>query len=73
MINLFPIFVRKVLSERAYPPVVIADSSRESSSTDSVAHDMDPFTEPRLNPKNRDKQTSMIEEGDSLKVFVKKM
>lgn len=35
----------------AHLPVVIADGRRESSSTDPVAHHMDPFTEPELNPK----------------------
>lgn len=28
--------------------VVVADCSRKTSSTDSVAHDMDPLTEPEL-------------------------
>lgn len=32
-------------------PVVIADSSRESTSTDPVAHDMDPLAQPRLDSK----------------------
>lgn len=31
---------------------MIANGSRESSCTDSIAHDMDPFTEPGLNAKN---------------------
>lgn len=50
--EIFLIFVRKLHSEQALSPVVIADGGRESSSTDPVAHHMDPFTEPELNPKN---------------------
>lgn len=46
------------LHERVYRPVVIVDGGRESSSTDSVAHDVDPFTEPRLNPKIQHKQNN---------------
>lgn len=32
--------------------VVVADSGRKTSSTDPVAHDMDPLTEPELYPRN---------------------
>lgn len=38
--------------KEAHLPIVIEDGGRESSSTDPIAHYMDPFTEPQLNPKN---------------------
>lgn len=45
---------------------MVVDGGRESSSTDPIAHDMDPFTEPELYPKNRHfhthKQVSTYEE-----------
>lgn len=47
--------------EEAHWPVVIADGGRESSSTDPVAHHMDPLTQPELHPENT--QRSMNEEG----------
>lgn len=43
----------RLYNEEQHLPVVIADSGRESSSTDPEAHHMDPFTEPGLNPKHK--------------------
>lgn len=52
--------------EEAHSPVVITDGGGESSSTDPVAYNVDPFTEPELNPKNKPhthKQTGTNKKG----------
>lgn len=39
--------------ENEHSPVVIVDGGWKSSSTDSVANDMNPFTQPRLSTKKK--------------------
>ena len=58
--------LERYTGEEALLPVVIEDGGRESPSTDPVAHHMDPFTEPGLNPKKKNphiyKQTDTNDE-----------